>query len=210
MFKNLAGKFISFEGTEGAGKTTLIAQIKTMLEAESLNVLTTREPGGTDVGEEIREVLLAHRKVDLTSDTELLLFAAGRAQHIEEKIKPAILNNYCVLCDRFTDASSAYQGAGRGIDADRIAQLEAWVLQSFRPDVVVVVDIPVDVGFARVRKRGELDRIESQEADFFERIRQYYLKKAKDEPSRYLVLNGEQHINLVANEFWDKINAYIK
>lgn len=208
MYKNLQGKFISFEGVEGSGKTTLISKISEKLKDNAIPFVVTREPGGTQVGEEIREILLAHRKVDLTKDTELLLFAAGRAQHIDERIKPALAAGKCVLCDRFTDASSAYQGAGRGISFSKISDLENWVLQGFYPDVVVIVDVPVEIGFQRARSRGDLDRIEMQETAFFERIRQYYLTLAKKNPSKYLVLNGSHDIESVALEFWNKIYEY--
>lgn len=210
MYDVLQGKFISFEGVEGSGKTTLISQISSELESNKIGSIVTREPGGTQVGEEIRDILLAHRKVDLTSDTELLLFAAGRAQHITEKIKPALQKGTCVLCDRFTDASSAYQGAGRGIDFEKIHNLESWVLQGFFPDVVVIVDVPVEVGFKRARSRGDLDRIEMQETAFFERIRQYYLSLADKDPKRYMLLDGSKTIESVLSEFWDKIYEYLK
>lgn len=210
IVEKLSGKFISFEGIEGAGKTTLIKNLADKIKATGLDVVITREPGGTEVGEEIREVLLKHRDVELFSDTELLLFAAGRSQHVAQKIKPALAKGSCVLCDRFADASSAYQGAGRGISSRRLKQLEDWVLQGFLPDIVVIMDISVKSGFARAKGRGQLDRIESQEESFFERIREFYLEKARQEPKRYLVIDAEKSIDDIVRFFWENISNYVK
>ena len=193
----LKGKFITLEGGEGAGKSTQMAYVEESLRKAGKTVHVTREPGGTELSEAIRELLLDHRQTAMGDDTELLLMFAARAQHIAELIQPALDKGEWVLCDRFTDATYAYQGGGRGIDMDRIAMLESWVQGSLRPDLTILLDLPVDVGLSRAGERGELDRFEREKHDFFERVRQAYLDLAAQHPDRYRIIDASQDIPLV-------------
>jgi len=187
----MRGHFISIEGGEGAGKSTVIAAIVQALVARGLEVVPTREPGGTPAGEAIRSLLLDPAR-SLTAETELLLMFAARAQLVRELILPALERGATVLSDRFTDASFAYQGGGRGIDMGRIAELERWAA-GIKPDLTFLLDVGVDEGLARVRSRGgEPDRIERERGDFFERVRSVYLARAAAEPARFRVIDASQ------------------
>ena len=163
----MRGRFITLEGSEGSGKSTNLNYIHQRLQQAGLEVILTREPGGTPLAEKIRELLLDKQNTAMVSDTELLLMFAARAQHLNELIIPALEQGKWVLCDRFTDATYAYQGAGRGIAHDRIAQLETWVQGELRPDLTFFLDLPVAQGLARAGERAELDRFEREEIDFF-------------------------------------------
>lgn len=186
----MSGKFIVLEGIEGAGKTTQIAALAAWLEGQGKRVVCTREPGGTPLAERIRELLLVPDTESLNGCAELLLVFAARAQHIHTHILPTLANGSWVLCDRFTDASYAYQGGGRGL-TDEVAALEELVQGSFRPDRVLVVDVPVAQGLARAAARkGDADRFESERAEFFERVRNVYLERAATQPERYRVVDG--------------------
>ncbi|HBA35560.1 MAG TPA: dTMP kinase, partial [Gammaproteobacteria bacterium] len=178
------GKFITLEGGEGVGKTTNLAVVKACLEAAGKRVLLTREPGGTPIGEKIRTILLDKGNAPLLASAELLLVFAARVQHVEEVIRPAIERGEWVLSDRFTDASYAYQGGGRGIDSARIAYLETWLLDNLQPDFTLLLDTSPTIGKHRAGLRAELDRFESEELAFFERVRQGYLQRAKAMPDR--------------------------
>lgn len=184
------GKFITLEGSEGVGKTTNLAFIQERLEKAGKRVLVTREPGGTELGEKIRGLLLDPDNTAMVSDCELLLMFAARAQHIQALILPALARGDWVLCDRFTDATYAYQGGGRGIAMERIAQLEQWVQGELRPDLTILLDIHVAVGLARAGERGALDRFEQEQVEFFERVRQGYLRLAEQSPGRYRVVDA--------------------
>ena len=175
-------KFITLEGGEGVGKTTNLAFIEDYLRARGVPLLRTREPGGTAVGERVREILLDAESLDATA--ELLLVFAARAQHIEEVIKPALRRGQWVLSDRFTDASYAYQGGGRGISVERIASLETWIQGALRPDLTLLLDTPISIGMARARARGPQDRFEAETDGFFERVRSAYLQRLEGEPER--------------------------
>jgi len=179
----MSGRFITFEGGEGAGKSTNIAYVADWLQRRGIEVVVTREPGGTDSAEAIRALLL-QQQLPLADMTELLLVFAARAQHLSEKILPALMAGQWVLCDRFTDATYAYQGGGRGLDMGQIATLETLVQGALRPDLTLLFDLPVAQGMQRAGRRGELDRIERETGDFFERIRQCYLARADAEPER--------------------------
>ena len=184
------GKFITVEGIEGTGKSTNIEFLASLIENNGFDVVRTREPGGTPLAEKIRELLLDNQNTAMVSDTELLLMFAARAQHLNELIIPSLEQGKWVLCDRFTDATYAYQGAGRGIAHARIAQLENWVQGELRPDLTFLLDLPVEQGLARAGERAELDRFEREEIDFFERVRQGYLSRAESEPARYRVVDA--------------------
>ncbi len=187
----MRGRLISIEGGEGAGKSTVIAAIVETLAAHGHDVVATREPGGTRVGEAIRTLLLDPGH-SLAAETELLLMFASRAQLVREVILPALERGASVVSDRFTDASFAYQGGGRGIDMGRIAELERWAA-GLKPDLTFLLDVGVDEGLARARSRGgELDRIERERGDFFERVRATYLARAAAEPARFRVIDASQ------------------
>lgn len=184
------GKFITVEGVEGAGKTCNIEFIKHVLESFGKEVLFTREPGGTPLGEEVRNLLLGHRHTGMADDTELLLMFAARAENLEQKIRPALDAGIWVLCDRFTDASYAYQGGGRGIDMERIRALEEWTHGDLKPDLTLLLDLPVTIGLERAGKRSEPDRFEKEEERFFEAVRQAYLQIAWDQADRVKVIDA--------------------
>jgi dTMP kinase len=193
-------RFITFEGTEGVGKSTQLQHAAATLRSAGIDVVVTREPGGTPMAEAIRELLLTPRDEMVNETTELLLMFAARAQHLHTLILPALAAGQWVLCDRFTDATYAYQGGGRGVATAQIEQLEALVQGATRPDYVILLDAPVEVGMARARKRGELDRFEQEAVAFFERIRAVYLDRASKSPSRYRVINAGQPLNDVTEQ----------
>lgn len=186
------GLFITLEGPEGAGKTTNRAYLAEKLEAQGFQVALTREPGGTALAEQIRDILLASHDEKMSVDTELLLMFAARAQHLAQVILPALAAGKIVICDRFTDATYAYQGGGRGLDCSRIAMLEQFVQGDLRPDMTLLFDLPVADGMARAVARGKLDRFEQEQQNFFEAVRQSYLQRAKDDPERFRMVNAQQ------------------
>jgi dTMP kinase len=192
-----SSRFISFEGGEGVGKTTQIERLKRHLVSLQHEVLITREPGGTEIGEAIRQVLLDKTLPGMHQDTELLLMFAARAEHVQTVIYPALADGVWVLSDRFADASHVYQGIGRGVDAERIDQLECWTLGDFQPDLTFLLDMPVAAGMKRVHTRGETDRFETENLDFFQRIRDGYLSRAKEFPERYRIIDAEQDLSVV-------------
>ncbi|MFI8744101.1 dTMP kinase [Pseudomonas sp. NPDC077186] len=188
----MTGLFITLEGPEGAGKSTNREYLAERLRERGVDVLLTREPGGTPLAERIRELLLAPSDEPMASDTELLLVFAARAQHLQQVIRPALARGAVVLCDRFTDATYAYQGGGRGLSGERIALLENFVQGELRPDLTLIFDLPVEVGLARAAARGRLDRFEQEGRGFFEAVRQAYLQRAAQAPQRYRVLDAGQ------------------
>ena len=196
----MTGKFITVEGGEGAGKSTNLALIKTLLEASGKEVVMTREPGGTPLGESVRALLLDAKQTEIASDTELLLMFAARAQHLAEVITPALLAGKYVLCDRFTDATYAYQGGGRGISMGRIAQLEQFVQGDVRPDLTVLLDLPVAEGMQRAGERSEPDRFEQEQHDFFEKVRRAYLAMAEQQPTRYRIVDASCSLEAVQQQ----------
>ncbi|EUC71485.1 thymidylate kinase [Alcanivorax sp. 97CO-5] len=196
----MSGRFITLEGGEGAGKSSNLVWLAEALRAEGKTVMVSREPGGTALAESIREVLLAPSNEVMADDTELLLVFAARAQHLEQKIRPALARGEWVLCDRFVDATWAYQGAGRGLDSAAIAALEALVIRDTRPDMTILFDVPVEVGMARAGKRAALDRIEQEDRAFFDRIRQCYLARAAQEPNRFRTVDASQPLESVQQQ----------
>lgn len=191
------GCFITFEGPEGAGKSTNLKIFAELLRAGGCDPLLTREPGGTPIAEGIRELLLAHHSEQMDGDAELLLVFAARAQHLNRLIIPALTSGRVVISDRFTDATYAYQGGGRGIDARRIAQLEDWTQGTLRPDLTLILDVPVELGMQRARARSALDRFESEQTAFFEAVRDTYLKRAAAVPERYRVVDASGDLESV-------------
>ncbi len=203
------GKFITIEGVEGAGKTTNIPFIQQLLADKSgVEVVHTREPGGTEPGEAIREVLISTELPAMHHDTELLLMFAARAEHVRKKIEPALADGKWVLCDRFTDASYAYQGGGRGISLERIAQLENWVQGDLRPDYTILFDVDADTGLGRARSRGEADRFEEEDIGFFNRVRDQYLTMAKEHPQRYRMIDASVDLQAVQLQIEQVINNF--
>nr|WP_153917528.1 dTMP kinase [Pseudomonas sp. JG-B] len=182
--------FITLEGPEGAGKSTNREYLAERLRSHGVEVVLTREPGGTPLAERIRELLLTPSEEAMGVDTELLLVFAARAQHLEGVIKPALARGAVVLCDRFTDATYAYQGGGRGLSSERIALLENFVQGDLRPDLTLVFDLPVEIGLSRAAARGRLDRFEQEQRSFFEAVRQTYLQRAKAAAERYKVVDA--------------------
>lgn len=198
------GYFITFEGLEGAGKTTLLNLVRDFLTKSNVNYLISRETGGTEIAELIRNILHSHHKESMTPDAELLLVFASRAQHLANLIKPALDCGKWVLCDRFTDSTYAYQGAGRGINADKIALLENFVQGDLRPDLTFLLDIEPEVGLQRISKKRDFDRFEVSDLVFFKRVRNGYLARVRKEPQRFRVIDATKtplEIKEVAEKF---------
>lgn len=205
----MVGPFITVEGGEGAGKTTQLAFMRDYLERAGYPVVTTREPGGTALGEEIRSLLLGHRHDGMALTTETLLMFAARAEHLERVIRPARAAGYWVLCDRFTDATYAYQGGGRGLALERITVLEDWVQNKLRPDLTLLFDLPVIVGLARAGKRSVADRFEREDIEFFERVRVAYREQASRYPGRYRRVDANRPVEVVRTEVENILSRWI-
>lgn len=188
----MLGKFITIEGTEGVGKSTNIAFIEAQLTAAGKSVLVTREPGGTPLAEELRTLLLKKRDEDFDASAELLTVFAARAQHLNTVIRPALEKGRWVLCDRFTDATFAYQGYGRGLPLDEIRELETMVQRGLQPSTTFLLDIDVSIGLERAKARAELDRFEMEKTTFFEKVRQGYLTRVSENPERFCVVDASQ------------------
>ena len=205
------GLFITLEGTEGSGKSTQIAVIKAHMEAKGHKVVCLREPGGTPIAEEIRTLLKTPRKDDYMCDkTELLLMYAARAQLVETVIKPLLTAGTDVICDRHDLSTVAYQGGGRGMNMDDINAIRKVVLGNFRPDLTIIIDVDPKIGMQRARNRGELDRFELSQIDFFERVRKTYLEYAKTHQDLVSVVDGHKEISAVSHDVvtcFDKLNA---
>ena len=191
------GKFITFEGVDGAGKSTHLAWFADALRQRGLDVVITREPGGTPLGEQLRKILLNQ---PMSSGTEALLMFAARLEHIEQVIKPALRAGKWVISDRFSDASFAYQGGGRGLDWDKLNQLEQWVHPDLQPDLTLFFDVPVEVARQRLANNVSLDRFEQEQADFFERVRAGYHKRVQQNPHRYVVIDAAQTLDEVKHK----------
>lgn len=192
-----SGRLLTLEGIEGGGKSTHLPYIRQFLEAAEKSVVVTREPGGTPLGEALRTVLLQPKYGILTADAELLLIFAARAEHLASVITPALREGCWVVCDRFTDATYAYQGGGRHIPEARIAVLEEWVQGEIRPDLTLVFDVPVQLGLERVARRGEQDRFEREGLEFFERVRRAYLQRAAHDPTRCRVIDSSGSVEAI-------------
>lgn len=193
----MKGKFITLEGIEGVGKSSNATFICQCLAQKDIDIIQTREPGGTPLAEAIRKLLLTEYEEKTQAKTELLLLYASRLQHVESLIKPALARGQWVLSDRFSDASFAYQGGGRGIPIETIQQLDKWVLGDFTPNYTIILDAPVEVAFDRIRQNRKLDRFENEQFDFFVRVREQYLRMAKLEPMRYFIVDAAQPLEEV-------------
>lgn len=191
--------FITIEGIEGVGKSTALHFLQGYFQDLHIDYKVTREPGGTQIAEEIRQVILHKHDEIMCADTELLLMFASRAQHIDKVIKPALSEGKVVISDRFTDATYAYQGGGRGIHPDRIAILEEWVQGKLKPDLTILLDAPIEVGLKRIAPRSVKDRIEHEQLEFFDRVRKVYLERALQYPSRFKVIDATQSIAAIQN-----------
>lgn len=205
----MRGRFITVEGGEGAGKSTNLDFIEQFLSANHIDVLRTREPGGTSLGETIRSILLDKNQTTIHEDSELMLMFAARAQHLQEVILPALNTGKWVLCDRFTDASYAYQGGGRGIDMNRIKVLEKWVQGALRPDLTILLDLDVAIGLKRAGSRSEPDRFELEQHAFFQRVRQTYLDLANQDPQRYCIVDASVALADVQKQIRDELEDFL-
>lgn len=200
-------RFITLDGIDGAGKSTNLAVMKAWFEKHKLPVLFTREPGGTPAGEALREILL-NPATQVSLRTETLLMFAARQQHLETVILPALKNGTHVVSDRFTDATFAYQGGGRGVPLQDIATLEHWVQGDFRPDLTLLLDVPLEVSMARINQTREKDRFEQEAAEFFNRVREVYLQRAAKQPERYAVIDSSQSLDAVKTQIKTALDSH--
>ena len=203
------GLFITVEGVEGVGKSTNITFIAERLSASGIKYVLTREPGGTPLAEDLRNLLLTPRAEAVTENAELLMMFAARAQHIEQFIEPALARGEWVLCDRFTDATYAYQGGGRAMSFEKIAMLEQLVQGALRPDKTFLLDAPVEMGLSRAQKRGDLDRFEQEQLGFFQRVRESYLSLAAEHGERYLIIDASASLALVQQSIAAGLNLIV-
>lgn len=202
------GKFITLEGIEGMGKTSNLEYIRSLLEETGEECVVTREPGGTPLGEALRTLLLDHTNDDMNPDAELLMMFAARAEHLKKVILPALHAGKCVLCDRFTEATYAYQGGGRGLDITKIAELEILVQGELRPDLTIILDAPVPIGRSRAGKRSAPDRIEKEKDNFFERVRESYQEMANHYPHRICLIDASQCLEDVQAQIKQQLHEY--
>jgi dTMP kinase len=200
-------RFITLDGIDGAGKSTNLAVMKAWFEKHKLPVLFTREPGGTPAGEALREILL-NPATQVSLRTETLLMFAARQQHLETVILPALKNGTHIVSDRFTDATFAYQGGGRGVPLQDIATLEHWVQGDFRPDLTLLLDVPLEVSMARINQTREKDRFEQEAAEFFNRVREVYLQRAAKQPERYAVIDSSQSLDAVKTQIETALDSH--
>lgn len=200
----MRGKFITLEGMDGAGKSTHIPDIIKLLEIKGVEVISTREPGGTALGEQLRTLLLNE---PMHPETETLLMFAARREHITQVIEPALARGAWVLSDRFTDATYAYQSGGRGVLANKVIELEAWVQGSLQPDLTLLFDVPVEVSVARLASARTPDKFERESADFFTKIRNAYLDRARNNPNRFCIINSNQTLEVVKAEVKNVISS---
>jgi dTMP kinase len=200
--------FITFEGSEGSGKSTQVERLSARLQRSGVPYLVTREPGGTPIGETIRELLqFAPHNSTMTPETELLLFEASRSQLVRETIKPAIERGVCVIADRFFDSTTVYQGAARKLDRKMVGRLNAFVVGDCVPDVTFVLDVDAPTAASRMQKPRKADRMEQQPAKFYERVRQAYRELAKREPKRVVLIDGSRNVNQVQKEIWETLSS---
>lgn len=205
----MAGRFITLEGIEGVGRTSNIAYIQCLLKDKNIPVLLTREPGGTALAENIRQLLLDKDQESIAEQTELLMMFAARAQHIKHVIYPTLEQGIWVICDRFTDATYAYQGGGRNMALSAIQWLENFVQADLRPDLTLLLDAPVQLGMQRVVQRGKMDRFESEKVAFFEKVRQAYLTIAKQQPERVKIIDATQSLENVQSQISNILSPFI-
>lgn len=208
-----SGKLISFEGSEGSGKSTQIARLAAHLQKAGREVLSTREPGGTEIGEQIRNIIVHNSKGDeMCAETELLLFTAARAQLVREVIAPALTRGVIVLSDRYLDSSTVYQGIGRNLAADPVNQINRFAVGNVMPDLTIVIDVPEKVSFARLKQRASdlPDRMERENIDFYTKVREGYLVLAKGMPERFVVVDGTKTEEVIAKRIWEEVQDRVK
>jgi dTMP kinase len=208
-----AGKMISFEGSEGSGKSTQIARLAARLQQRGVDVVSVREPGGTEIGEQIRNIIVHNSKGDeMCAETELLLFTAARAQLVREVIAPALVRGAVVLSDRFLDSSTVYQGIGRNLALDPVHQINRFAVGNVMPDLTLVIDVPMEVSLARIRQRATdvPDRMERENIGFYKKIREGYLLLAKGMPERLAVIDGTQAEAVIEKAIWAKVQKLLK
>ena len=208
-----AGKLISFEGAEGSGKSTQISRLAAHFQKTHREVISTREPGGTEIGEQIRNIIVHNSKGDeMCAETELLLFTAARAQLVREVIAPALLRGAIVLSDRFLDSSTVYQGIARNLAADPVNQINRFAVGNVMPDLTVVIDVPAEVSLARLKQRASdlPDRMERENIGFYEKVREGYLVLAKGMPERFIVVDGTKTVDAIEKKIWTEVQARLK
>jgi dTMP kinase len=213
LTKKVTGRLISFEGSEGSGKSTQIARLAEHFQKANREVVTTREPGGTEIGEQIRNIIVHNSKGDeMTAETELLLFTAARAQLVREVIAPALTRGAIVLSDRFLDSSTVYQGIGRNLAADPVAQINRFAVGNVMPDLTIVIDVPTEVSLKRLRQRASdlPDRMERENVSFYTKIREGYLVLAKGMPERFIVIDGTKAQDAIEKKIWAEVQARLK
>lgn len=203
------GLFITLEGGEGAGKSTNLVFIRQWLLHQGRAVVVTREPGGTELGERVRDILLHSKQFHITPESEMLLMFAARSEHLAKVIRPALAAGKVVLCDRFTDATYAYQGGGRGLAMERITVIENWVQGDLRPDLTLLFDVPVEAGRERAGQRGEPDRFEREGDDFFSQVRKTYLERASEEPARMRVIDASRTLEQVERQIAAVLEEFV-
>ncbi|MEG0822462.1 MAG: dTMP kinase [Burkholderiaceae bacterium] len=201
----MRGRFITFEGIDGAGKSTQIATVAAAIRARGIEVVLTREPGGTPLGETLRELIL---KTPMAPATETLLVFAARAEHLERVIRPALARGAWVLCDRFTDATYAYQAGGRQLPGESIQQLEQWVHPDLQPDQTVLFDLPPAIAAERLARARAADKFEAEQCEFFERVRQVYLERAAAAPGRFLVVNSTRAPAAISADLAERFSTW--
>ena len=208
-----SGKLISFEGSEGSGKSTQMARLASRLQTAGRSVLATREPGGTEIGEQVRNILVHNLKGDeMCPETELLLFAASRAQHVRELIAPNLTKGVIVLCDRYLDSSTVYQGVARNLAADPVSQINRFAVGNAMPDLTFILDVPTKVSLARIKQRASdlPDRMERENIEFYEKVRAGYLLLAKSMPARFVVIDGTKPEAAVEKTIWTAVQKILK
>ena len=213
LTKKSTGTLISFEGSEGSGKSTQIARLAAQFQEAKREVVTTREPGGTEIGEQVRNIIVHNSKGDeMCAETELLLFAAARAQVVREVIAPALMRGAIVLSDRFLDSSTVYQGIGRNLAADPVAQINRFAVGNVMPDLTIVIDVPTEVSLARLKQRASdlPDRMERENVNFYKKIREGYLVLAKGMPERFIVIDGTKTEDAIAKKIWTEVQGRLK
>jgi dTMP kinase len=206
--KKFSGKLISFEGSEGSGKSTQIARLAEHLQKLGREVISTREPGGTEIGEQVRNIIVHNSKGDeMCAETELLLFAASRAQLVRELIVPALLAGTIVLSDRFLDSSTVYQGVARNLSMDPVNQVNRFAVGNVLPDLTVIIDVPTEISLARIHQRASdlPDRMERENIDFYEKVREGYLVLAKGIPERFFVVDGTLSEDVIQKKIWGEV-----
>ena len=211
--KNRPGRLISFEGSEGCGKSTQITRLAEHFLKAKREVVSTREPGGTEIGEQIRNIIVHNSRGDeMCAETELLLFTAARAQLVREVITPALLRGAIVLSDRYLDSSTVYQGIGRNLSADPVAQINRFAIGDVIPDLTIVIDVPEEVSFARLKTRASdlPDRMERQNIDFYRKVREGYLVLARSLPERFVLVDGTESADVVEKRIWAAVQERVK